>query len=482
MAAGEVEADVTPLPDRVDARWLEAEVASDRYLDTLTGLPRLPVLRQALARRTGGPPVTILTLTICGFGDLLRRSGHGAGERVRRELGCALRTLVVGARADVAVGPSGRFVVIGPEAPTPGGLRATVDGVVAALRARLGDALPEVSVAAGRAPSAAHAARALSGTGGFRVPTMAPVVAYAEPLVAVRSGRLRGLHVRSSADRLQQDLTAANLVTAAARDVRGWPPPVCHAVGTLWVDVGAREASSWSLRRAVRDDWLAGRSMPRLGLRVHPDASTGFDDLSALRSLAGDGVGVALAGLSTGMADPPTVDRSAFRELVLDPGLVAGAAGDSDDAALAWGLTALASWHGMLVTADGVDDPDRLRLAAQLGAWRAEGGLFGPVQPLGDSPEAWPPGVDLRPWQCRAAVPTQAHHADWRSAAGSGPPGLACRAAELGAARPQVRGLVRSWLEGAVTPAHVRHLLAADRSGPRWTLAEASLLVALVAV
>ncbi|GEM_PF-5073119 len=452
----------------VARRRLEAQIAGERYLDPLTGMPRLATMLDVWANRLGGPPVAVV-LVAYDYGSFARRSGHTAAERRRGRLGSALRPLVAAARADVAVGADGRFVVVGPEPDGRRGvLAAEVRRRVAAVTTGVRPAAG-VSVSAGRAASTAHAARMLRPRAHQLEPGRTEGALLCRPVVATMSGRVRGLHVGALPGRPAEAPRRAEDVVAAAADAAArWPDAFGRAVETVWVDVAAHEAVSPRLHEVVRDAWLARGVTSRVGLRVHPDGVGDLDDVPGLRLLASRGVRFALAGLSTGLPDPAAVDRTVFSELVVDAALLAGAAVEPDDAALAAGLVALASHQGMLTTADGVDDDAGIEVAARLGVWRVLGAALGPDRTLADAPAAWPAGGDLRSAPPASPVP----------AAGPPPflPGR--RTGWSGAAERAVQDRVRAWLDAATTPAQMRRLLGADGPGPRWTLADVSRLVA----
>lgn len=477
------DAEEARLGQAADRRWLEAQIASDRYLDPPTGLPRLRTLCQTLATRTSRTPVVILLVTIDGYEDLVRRRGHSVGERCRRQLGAALRTLLASGRADVATGAGGRFVVIGPEPDAASiALTAEVHRLVASVGVGVVDPAPTVRIAAGFAPSAAHAARMLQDDLGAGTGARARALVACEPIVATQSGRLRGLHVRRTPYRTPADTDwNPEIVAAIAGEVARWPARLAHAVGTVWVDLPGSVVASAEMHQVVHDEWLGRVLGSRLGMRVRPDTSLDLEDAAALRPLARRGVSFALAGLSTGLPDPATVDRTVFREIVVDAAIMAGAVSEADDAALAWGLVATAARHGLLTTADGVDDRARLQTAANMRVWHVEGAVFGPTHPLFGALDTWPANTDLREGDESGSDDGHTPEPTPGALARSMTLELGQWAAGLEDGDDQVRERVRRWLDEAATPAHVRRLLAAERRGRSWTLPEVSLLVALAA-
>lgn len=183
-------------------------------------------------------------------------------------------------------------------------------------------------------------------------------------------------------------------------------------------------------------------------------------------------------GLPRLLPDPAAVDRTVFHEIVVDAAIMAGAVGEADDVALAWGLVATAARHGLLTTADGVDNRARLQTAASMRVRHVQGAVFGPMHSLLGALDVWPVDADLRDDDGQGDDDL----APPRALARSMTLELGQWAAGLEDGDGRLREQVRSWLDDdAVTPAHVRRLLAADHRSRSWSLPEVSLLIALAA-
>ncbi|HEY0216340.1 MAG TPA: hypothetical protein VGC57_08110 [Cellulomonas sp.] len=508
-------------PDRA----LEAELAAARHLDPRTGLARTPSLRSALGTLAGtgstARPVLLVALSLGDLGTMARREGAEAAWRLHRSVGRGL--LLAGSgpealHAFVAPGGPGRFVVqvagdaatslAGREAAVERVRRVALDGLAAAgTPPRAPAAAPVVTVAAFCGPAGAGLVDAVlacldgrdpaAGAGMPRgVPTLRVVpsqrgaaqdpdrqaalattpatttVLGAEPVVSSRSGRLRALHLRLGTARrpvqVDED-TLCWMVERTVQELDRWPTGLTDVLEHVWVDAAPSAIMGDRLRRTVARVWSPGR--PRLGLRVAGLATGqggGTADrsgaLSAARALARVGADLALC-LDGDADDPARVDTEVFREVVVAAPLLAAATRRRADEALVSAPCALATWLGALPTVDGVDDRDRLRVAARLGAWYVEGELFGPVRPLAEAGERWTPSTDLRgPWASAPLAPASASTASPRAADGP----------VDGELEPELRELVAWWWSEAITPAHVRHRLNALRRYGRWTLAEAS--------
>lgn len=458
-----------------------AEAAAYRHLDPETGLPRAAALRSALAAASCAPrgtPVVVIVTVDVDLDATARRTGTQSALQLHRAVGAALRG-PVSAPADpwdplapvrAVVRGTGRYLVtLSGAAGGPAGAAATDavrQAVELALRGaarQLGIEAPPYAFSARSGPAAPELlddrpARGAVDEGGVEL--------LHEPVVSIRSGRVRALHLRTDAVRPRHRLTVTELeglLPDAARAAAMWPSGVRTALHTLWVDVTADALTSTTLHR-IAGAWPRA-AVPALGLRVRAEPALDEPDVArAVQLLGSGGARLAMSGLSDGTPDPARVSPG-VHELVLDPGLTADAAtGAASAQAVPGAVVALGAWLSLLTTADGVDDRHRLRTAGRLGAWYAEGRVFGPPRPLTSAP----------PLVVRAgAVPTQHGPGDHAPAADGHE---AEQPAAWGAVEvePELREVLRGWLDEGVTPAHVRIRLNALRRYGRWTLADAS--------
>ncbi|HEY0216679.1 MAG TPA: hypothetical protein VGC57_09835 [Cellulomonas sp.] len=486
--------DPSPRPGPATDGRLDAERAAARTSDRTTGLPLIGSLRSALdsaaKARTAGQ-VVVVEVRVAGLDLYARRHGADAARRVHQAVGARLDvgggTAPGSPRRSVFVRRPGGFLIARRAAVRPD--RSALVGEADRLRRAVLDVLrtrsaepgsppvPEVAVAVVAGGPRTHLLDRLDAAVD-RADARGPV-GYAEPVVSVRSGRLRAVHVRPRSDRTERPVTvdeARWLLPATVEAVRAWGPALRSAVSAVWIDLQTE-----ALLDAPTATWLgtawpaAEHGGPRLGIRLRADARTEEPTVAAVLDwLVRRGVRVAVTGLGTGLPELEVLDTRAGQELVVDAGLIAGAASRldrrnrarPDDRAReeAAALAAVAGRRSILSTADGVDDPARLAVAAGLGLWTAEGELFGGVVPLDEVATRFRPGVDLRPAGAARAATEDV---------------LGEVAEQDGQNDERVLRQVRHWVDEGATPAHVRTLLNSSRGLGRWSAARTARVVVL---
>ncbi|HEY0187559.1 MAG TPA: hypothetical protein VGC67_08730 [Cellulomonas sp.] len=442
-------------------------------------------MRSLLAREPR-TPVGLLAVRVTDIDLLGRARGREVALRAHLAVAEALGATSAGERGaggDVFVDELGSFVVTLLSCASGTGadlercaqraVRAATDGLHRALAAAEVRHPPSLAVRVAYGKAGPDLLARVQAAAAARVDPGRHL--FVEPVLSIRSGRVRALHVQASTQRRAARLGAPQVTWVLPQlgaAIRDWSAPVRDAVGVVWVDLDTAALRDEATVALLDSAWPHDGGGPALGVRLHarPELEAPVAQ-AVIAMLAGHGVRWALAGLGIGEPDPDRLDTRLFHDVVVDPALTGPAldgAPSADAAARATAVVALAQRRAILSTVDGVDDLARLVLAARSGAWFAEGAVFGPVVPLSLAERVVRPGQDVRP-------PTA------RVAARSVPAGLGDVHREAGSDEPVLVELVRDWLDDGCTPSRVRVLLNAERRFGRWSAQGAHALVARVA-
>lgn len=219
------------------------------------------------------------------------------------------------------------------------------------------------------------------------------------PRVRLEAGTIAGFEARIDARGSHGDLATRVdvsrshwLVGEACRQLARWQdaipdaPPIRMSVGLSGWELAPRDFVG-HVARLLQD---AGIDPSALCLEISiPTLPTDRGGvLAALVALRGLGVAIGLDHVGT---DDSGLDDSGLDDLghlpvdsvKVHPSLIDGVVHRADDVAIVAAVVAMAHEIGLTVVADGVENPDQLRVLEQLGCDEAQGSYFARPHPAG---------------------------------------------------------------------------------------------------
>lgn len=172
---------------------------------------------------------------------------------------------------------------------------------------------------------------------------------------------------------------------SVCREIRAWKDAGLR-VPPISLNVSARQLRSAHFAQSVRDALAAERLEPRdLQLEVHETALSPRSEVvdRVLSSLLQDGVGVVLDGFDAGESSLSEVASLPISGLKIHRGMLESALENERTAAVVSCLSSLAKKLGLALTAQGVEQPQQLRLLIENGCPQFQGYLFSPALPGG---------------------------------------------------------------------------------------------------
>jgi diguanylate cyclase (GGDEF)-like protein/PAS domain S-box-containing protein len=183
-----------------------------------------------------------------------------------------------------------------------------------------------------------------------------------------------------------------NLVmTEACRQLRAWREDADNLAHlTVSVNVSARQVNEPGFAAEVRDILTKTGLEPSALVLEITESLTLRESASgdgALRQLHNHGVSLAIDDFGTGFSSLEYFKRFAVQGLKIDQSFVAGLGRSREDTAIVTATISFASALGLIVTAEGVEEPEQLSRLEDLGCHRAQGFLFSPAVPAAAVPE-----------------------------------------------------------------------------------------------
>ncbi len=175
------------------------------------------------------------------------------------------------------------------------------------------------------------------------------------------------------------------VMTEACRRLRTWRDDGPHRSHlTVSVNISARQAVEPGFVAEVREI-LRSTGLEPSGLVMEITESLTLRESAsgdgALRQLHDLGVQLAIDDFGTGFSSLEYFKRFSVQGLKIDQSFVAGLGRAREDTAIVTATVSFASALGLVVTAEGVEEPDQLARLVALGCHRAQGFLFSPAVP-----------------------------------------------------------------------------------------------------
>lgn len=436
---------VAMLRDTTGERNAIAELNRELRRCPLTGLPNKRAFREELERRLARDnQLALLLIDLDEFKLVNERHGHGTGDRMLTRVGFRLRT----ADTDLVVARLGgdKFAVLMPGA-TVETSRALAARLVDAIDtpARFGDAQVSVGAAIGIAIAPADAVlsepllraaelalQAAKAEPGNQIrlyqPQMSDMAAQAaghearvrsairdnqievayQPMIDLASGRVVAVEAlaRMPAEpgNSPQRPTGSNELIAIA-EARGLITPLRRlvlrqaavAVAGLPADIGLwLNVSVNDLAQPDMVDELlaavaqAGLDHRRLAIEITEtalmtDTATSMANLSRLVAM---GSGVAMDDFGSGFSSLERLGRLPINAVKISGALLTGASANPVAASIFRAACTLGQSLGVVLVAEGVEQPQELALARAAGVTRAQGYLLSKPVPAGELPAA----------------------------------------------------------------------------------------------
>lgn len=425
---------VAILRDSTGERNAIAELNREVRRCTLTGLPNKRALVEELDRRLGlDEDFSLLLIDLDGFKQVNERHGHAVGDRMITRIGFRLRTADPGLFVARLAGDE--FAVLMPGA-NPAAAQALAQTLLETIDtpARFGEAEVSVGAAIGLAVAphdavlaeklmhaadlallaakaepgnqvrcyeprlAEEASRSATLEARVRtaIRTQMIEVAY-QPIIDLKSGKVIAVEAlaRMPASRDEPVSSEQLVAVAEARGVIGQlrrlvmrqaAYVVARLPGelSLWVNTSVNDLKSADIIEEMLDD-LAEAQLPcrRCAIEVTEtalmtDEGACFANLQRLIDL---GAGVAMDDFGAGFSSLDRLRRLPINAVKISGTLMDGT-GDNDVAARIFSLAAgLGQSVGVLLVAEGVEQPEQLAMVRANGIARAQGFLFS--QPVG---------------------------------------------------------------------------------------------------
>jgi EAL domain-containing protein (putative c-di-GMP-specific phosphodiesterase class I) len=222
-------------------------------------------------------------------------------------------------------------------------------------------------------------------------------VLHYQPLVALRSGQVRGAEALIRWPHRKRGLMPPGAFIPVAEqaglisDIGAWVLRAACAEAAGWqggarvsVNVSARQLHDQALLQQVGQALEAsGLDPERLEIELS-EAVLGSDTLDMLLALAALrdlGVGIALDDFGAGLASLSMLKRLPLEQIKLDRSLIRALPDDPEDVAIVQAIVETAHALGLGVVAEGVETEAQRGLLAALGCDEAQGILFSPPLP-----------------------------------------------------------------------------------------------------
>ncbi len=181
------------------------------------------------------------------------------------------------------------------------------------------------------------------------------------------------------------------VMTDACRQLRAWRDDADNLGHlTVSVNVSARQVNEPGFAAEVRDILTRTGLEPAALVLEITESLTLRESASgdgALRQLHSYGVSLAIDDFGTGFSSLEYFKRFAVQGLKIDQSFVAGLGRSREDTAIVTATISFAGALGLIVTAEGVEEPEQLTRLEALGCHRAQGFLFSPAVPAAAVPE-----------------------------------------------------------------------------------------------
>ena len=181
------------------------------------------------------------------------------------------------------------------------------------------------------------------------------------------------------------------VMTEACRQLRAWRDDADNLGHlTVAVNVSARQVNEPGFAAEVRDILTKTGLEPSALVLEITESLTLRESASgdgALRQLHNHGVSLAIDDFGTGFSSLEYFKRFAVQGLKIDQSFVAGLGRSREDTAIVTATISFAGALGLIVTAEGVEEPEQLTRLEALGCHRAQGFLFSPAVPAAAVPE-----------------------------------------------------------------------------------------------
>ncbi len=435
---------VAIMRDTTGERNAIAELNRELRRCPLTGLANRRAFLEELGQRLDrGEALALLLIDLDGFKLVNERHGHAIGDRLITRIGFRLRT--ADPRLMVARLTNDEFGVIAPVADP-----AAAQAVAAALQAvidvpaRFGETEVNVGTAIGIALAPDHAmlpeslmraadlallaakaeagshirlfqaqmAEAATRTAILETRVRAAIraqhidVAY-QPMLDLASGRVAAVEalVRMPADLLPAGQAVDPALIVAIAESRGLIGQLRRIVlrqaaatlaplpdhVALWVNISVPDLRQPDLvDEIVADLAEAGLAPGRFAIEV-TESLLMTDTLASaanLKRLIDLGAGVAMDDFGSGFSSLERLGRLPITAVKIASGLLTGAADDPVAASIFRGAASLAQSLGVLLVAEGVEEPADLALVRGAGVERVQGYLFARPVPASELPAA----------------------------------------------------------------------------------------------
>ena len=429
--------------DITEQREAEERLAYAANYDPVTGLPRLPVLEERVARllQEEGAMLSLLFIDLDRFHVVNESMGHVIGDEALR-LAAERMSAVLGEADGLARFAGDEFVAVVPQA-TP--------AEVVALAERLREAVAQpvegdgyrlfltASIGIARAPEHGESAmellrRAEAATGrAKRLGRDTACEFSAEQMQELEDRLVLGARLREAVARDELELHYQPILDAGSRSITAmealvrWnspelgqvPPgrfiPIAEALGLmpevgLWViDEACRQLRAWQeagyagftvavnvsalqlqrpdFVRQVRD-CLARHGVPGDRLEIELTESSLMENVERvqgrLAELKGMGVHLSLDDFGTGYSSLAYLKQFALDRLKIDRRFVMNLPGDANDAAIARTIIGMGHQLRIAVTAEGVETAGQADFLAELGCDELQGYHFGRPAPAAE--------------------------------------------------------------------------------------------------